>query len=220
MVKLNLELRHRAKPNESYDEKHTRFLESIADLGTPWNLEGLMPLPDIGSELVISVSLDKILGAGVKGNITYKYRSEKYLEDNAQFDDHIQIDFNEGKISLNEIIRILKSYIPAFDCYRATLRNWNITKSDWAKIVEESNNTGKDVNGRDGVYRINPINYFDRELCLRAFGLSPEQITQRLEGKVESVSLLHDGVLLIYSTLPVEQGNFDNIDEEVKRLLQ
>jgi len=99
------------------------------------------------------------------------------------------------------------------------VHNWSITRSDWPQVVELCNSTGKDVNGRDGVYRINAVNYYDRELCQRAFNLSPEQIVERLDGKVESVSLLSDGVMLIYSSKLLERDELEKIDAKVKALL-
>jgi hypothetical protein len=219
MDKYKIELRHRAQSNEPYEEKHKKFMEAISRLGRPWNLVGLEALPDIGSELLVTVSLDKVLGAGIKGRLTYMYRSEEYLEDNAQYDDNLFIEFNSGKIDLEDVVNVLPVYISSFGCYRATVHNWGITRSDWPKIVEECNSTGKDVNGRDGVYRINAINYFDRELCKRAFSLSPEEIVKRLTGKVESVSLLGDGVFLIYSSQPLKREEHEKIDREIKTLL-
>ncbi len=219
MDKYKIELRHRAQPNEAFDEKHKRFIEKISGLDAPWNLDGLEPLPDIGSELLVTISLDKVLGKGVTGHLTYMYRSTDYLEDNAQYDDNLFIEFNAGKINLEEVVNVFPAYVSAFNCYRATVHNWSITRSDWPKVVEECNNTGKDVNGRDGIYRINAINYFDEELCQRAFGLSPEKIVDRLNGKVESVSLLSDGVFLVYSSQIIDKSEHEKIDKEIKSLL-
>lgn len=219
MDKYKIELRHRAQSNESFEEKHKTFMEAISELGRPWCLAGLGSLPDIGSELLVTVSLDKVLGAGIKGRLTYMYRNEKYLEDNAQYDDSLFIEFNSGKIIFEDVVKVLPVYISSFGCYRATVHHWGVTRSDWPKVVEECNSTGKDVNGRDGVYRINAINYFDRELCKRAFNLSPEDIVMRLTGKVESVSVLSDGVFLVFSSQPLKREEHEKIDSEIKTLL-
>ena len=219
MDKYKIELRHRAQPDEPFEEKHKKFIEEVSELDSPWNLEGLEPLPDIGAELLVTVSLDKVFGKGVKGRLTYMYRNNDYLEDNAQYDDNLFIEFNAGKINLEDVVKILPYYVSAFGCYRATVHNWSITRSDWPKVVEGCNDTGKDVNGRDGVYRINAINYFDGDLCQSAFGLSPEDIVNRLNGKVELVSLLNDGVFLVYSSQILERSEHEKIDHEIKTLL-
>ena len=74
------------------------------------------------------------------------------------------------------IARVFPQYIKAFGAYRAALHDWSVTRSDWPMVVAACEATKKDVNGRDGVFRINAANYFDRELCSRAFGKSPKEI--------------------------------------------
>lgn len=219
MEKYKIELRHRARVDESFEEKHSKFMSAIAGLGRPWNLEGLGELPGIGSELLIAISLDKFLGVGIKGRLIYMYRGRGYLEDSSQYDDTLFVEFSSRKLSLKSVVDFLPVYIMAFECYRATVHNWEITRSDWPKVVERCDETGMDVNGRDGVYRINAINYFDRELCGRAFDLSPEEVVERLSGKVESVYLLGDGVFLVYSSQPLERQAHESVDHEVRRLL-
>ena len=220
MDKYKLELRHRALATEFIPERHERFLAKIAGLDSPWNLAGIGPLPDIGSELLVTVALGKIFGVGVKGRLTYVYRSVGYLEDNAQYDDSLFIEFAPGDISIDKIIEILPVYISGFECYRATLHNWAVTRSDWPGLVEACDKTGRDLNGRDGVYRINVINYFDRELCKRAFLLSPEEIFERLDGKVQSVSLVHDGIFMVYSSKELNRHQFQGVDSVVRSLLE
>ena len=219
MDKLKIEFRRRALPSESINDSHYSFLEGVSELDSPWNLGKLETLADIGSDLTLSVSLNKALGRGLKGDLVYTYRGSEYIRDTAQYDDNIFIEFSPDKISLETIINILRVYVPAFNCYKVVVHNWAIVRTDWPSIVERCEDSGKDVNGRDGVYRINAINYFDRELCQRAFNLSPEQIIERLDGKVESVSLLHDGVLLIYSSKYLERDKLEKIDSEIRPLL-
>lgn len=219
MDKHTIELRHRAKSNESYEDFHTNFLMAISELDSPWNLKDLEPIKSIGSELLVTLSLNNILGKKFKGRITYMYRNQNYLEDNAQYDDNIFIEFNPGKVDYNEMVKILISYVSAFECYRATIHNWAITKSDWPQVTEYCNTTGKDINGRDGVYRINAINYFDRELCMRAFGLSPEEIINKLNGKVENIFFLNDGVFLIYKSNPLNREGHERVDNTIRLLL-
>ena len=44
------------------------------------------------------------------------------------------------------------------------------------------------------------MNYIDRELCRRSFGLAPEDIVKVLQGRVESVATLLDGVYIVGSS--------------------
>jgi hypothetical protein len=79
-------------------------LEKLSGLGKPWDLAGAVEVPDIEDELVISVSLDKVLPKGIKGRIVYSLRSEKYLEDDAQFDDSLFVDFSIAKTDYSDLL--------------------------------------------------------------------------------------------------------------------
>ncbi|MCF7531651.1 hypothetical protein [Pseudomonas petrae] len=220
MTTHKLEFRHRPKFSEPIEKRHEIFLEKLSGLGTPWDLAGAVEVPDIEGELVISVSLDKSLPKGIKGRIVYSLRSEKYLEDDAQFDDSLFVDFSIAKIDYSDLLKmVFPAYIHAFGAYRAALHDWSVTRSDWPAVVAACDATKKDVNGRDGVFRINAINYFDEELCLRAFGKSPQQIISCLKGHVEEASELAGGVLIVVSYTPLSTSEITTAGERLKELL-
>jgi hypothetical protein len=75
MTTHKLEFRHRPKFSEPIEKRHEIFLEKLSGLGKPWDLAGAVEVPDIEGELVISVSLDKVLPKGIKGRIVYSLRS-------------------------------------------------------------------------------------------------------------------------------------------------
>lgn len=220
MATHKLEFRHRPKFSESIEKRHENFLERLSGLGAPWNLAGAVDVPDIEGELVVSVSLDKFLPKGIKGRIAYSLRSERYLEDDAQFDDSIFIEFSNAKIDYLDLLkRIFPAYVEAFGAYRAALHDWSVTRSDWPAVVAACDATKKDVNGRDGVFRINAANYFDEKLCLRAFGKSPQQIINCLKGHVEEASELAGGVLIVVSYTPLTTSEIATAGERLKELL-
>lgn len=220
MATHKLEFRHRPKFSESIEKRHEIFLERLSGLGAPWDLAGAVDVPDIEGELVVSVSLDKFLPKGIKGRIAYSLRSERYLEDDAQFDDSIFIEFSNAKIDYLDLLkRIFPAYVEAFGAYRAALHDWSVTRSDWPAVVAACDATKKDVNGRDGVFRINAANYFDEKLCLRAFGKSPQQIINCLKGHVEEASELAGGVLIVVSYTPLTTSEIATAGERLKELL-
>lgn len=220
MATHKLEFRHRPKFSESIEKRHENFLERLSGLGAPWDLAGAVDVPDIEGELVVSVSLDKFLPKGIKGRIVYSLRSERYLEDDAQFDDSIFIEFSNAKIDYLDLLkRIFPAYVEAFGAYRAALHDWSVTRSDWPAVVAACDATKKDVNGRDGVFRINAANYFDEKLCLRAFGKSPQQIINCLKGHVEEASELAGGVLIVVSYTPLTTSEIATAGERLKELL-
>ena len=220
MTNYKLEFRHRPDCAEAIQEKHSRFLAQLAGLGAPWSLGDTIELPDIGDELVVSVSLDKLLPSGVKGRISYALRNQTYLEDDAQFDDTLFIEFAGGKVDYPDLIkRVFPQYIKAFGVYRAALHDWSVTRSDWPTVVAACEATKKDVNGRDGVFRIQAANYFDRELCSRVFGKSPKQIVECLNNQVESVSEFEDGVLIVIRYSPMSANELAEASKRLKEIL-
>ncbi|MEA9589719.1 hypothetical protein VC279_20205 [Xanthomonas sp. WHRI 10064A] len=220
MTTYKLEFRHRPKFSESIEKRHKNFLEKLSGLGKPWDLADAVEVPDIEDELVISVSLDKFLPKGIKGQVTYSLRNEKYLEDNAQFDDSLFFELSNAEIYYSDLLKIIfPAYVSAFGAYRAALHDWSVTRSDWPAVVAACDATKKDVNGRDGVFRISAVNYFDGELCLRAFGKSPQQIISCLKGHVEEASELAGGVLIVVSYTPLSTSEINTAGELLRKLL-
>ncbi|WP_411564129.1 hypothetical protein [Pseudomonas shirazensis] len=220
MTKQKLEFRHRPNFLEPIERRHQTFLEKLSDLDKPWNLAEAVDVPDIEGELVVSVSLDKFLPKGVKGRIAYSLRSESYLEDDAQFDDSLFIEFSNANVDyLHLLTRIFPAYVQAFGAYRAALHEWSVTRNDWPAVLAACDATKKDVNGRDGVFRINAANYFDGELCVRAFGKSPQQVISLLKGHVEEASELAGGVLIVVSYTPLSTNELIDAGERLKGLL-
>ena len=64
------------------------------------------------------------------------------------------------------------------------------------------------VQSRKGIYRIWPANYWDSDLCRRAFNLTPEEIVKRVKDQVATCEVFEHGVLLIYSN---EQMSIEEI---------
>ncbi|MGX5174224.1 hypothetical protein ACUR5C_09415 [Aliikangiella sp. IMCC44653] len=221
-TKYVLELRHRPNLNDDISSRHNRFIKQQEGINSPWNISSdQVVIPsDIAGELSSIVDLNKVLGKGLKGEIVYQLRSKEYLRDTAQYDDNLAIEFNPEKVDFSDLVqRVFPMLVDAFESYRATIYDKTLARSDWMDIVKQVRETGRDVNGRDGVYRINAVNYFDKELCQRSFTLSPEQIVERLDSKVEAVSLLNDGVLLIYNSKPLERSEHESIDSIIRALL-
>src|SRR5690606_28637668 len=133
--KYKIELRHRAQPDEAISERHGFFLDRIARLRSPWNLSGIRSLPAIGVELLVNLSFGDLSGSGIKGRLTYVYRSADYLEDNAHYDDCLFIELKAGDIELDEIVKVLPDYAEALNANPATSHNCKVTQSDWPDLV-------------------------------------------------------------------------------------
>jgi len=220
MTKYKLEFRRRPNFSESIEDRHNNFLRAVSDLGVPWGFSDSLKVPPIGSELVTSASLDKLLPVGVKGRISYALRDQKYLEDDAQFDDTLFIEFTASKVDYSGLLKVVfPRYIKAFGSYRSALHDWSVTRSDWPLVVEACEATKKDVNGRDGVFRINAANYFDKELCFRAFGKGPRELVDLICDYVEEVREFEDGVLIVISYNPLSADELLSAGDRLKSLV-
>jgi len=220
MTKYKLEFRRRPNFSESIEDRHNNFLRAVSDLGVPWGFSDSLKVPPIGSELVTSASLDKLLPVGVKGRISYALRDQKYLEDDAQFDDTLFIEFTASKVDYSDLLKVVfPRYIKAFGSYRSALHDWSVTRSDWPLVVEACEATKKDVNGRDGVFRINAANYFDKELCFRAFGKGSRELVDLICDYVEEVREFEDGVLIVISYNPLSADELLSAGDRLKSLV-
>ncbi len=172
------------------------------------------------------VRLGRHLGKDISGYILYLYRDKNAPDpesDHGSNDDHISIEFNSQKVDNNYIVHeVFPCYVEAFHCYYGTLCDEDIEVDDNPSI--EDPKTGRwrrkyTANTRELIIRINAVNYFDRELCRRSFGLTPEVMVERLSGKVEDVRMLGDGVLLVYTYKFLESEELKKVDGEVRKML-
>lgn len=216
-MKYDLMLRSRAKPHEPYEEKHARFFARLRDMPQPWGLAGQEPpvYPKMGSHELDGVRFGKLLGKSIRARAIYLYRHPGLAKDIGMNDDFIDMSFNPEKVDYQSLVReALPLYIEAFDGHLAEIKDDGFTYIDF----DAWQASGKD--GRNGVYRVAPVAFFDRLLCQRAFVLSPEQIADRLSGRIEEVRLIHDGVYLIGSSEPLDLETADKLSWDMKRWIK
>lgn len=82
-----------------------------------------------------------------------------------------------------------------------------------------SQRLGIDVDGRDSIFRINPVNFFDQQLCRRAFQLDACHVVDRLKGHVYDASLLNDGVLIVVTRELIDQSKIQFCHDRLVSLL-
>jgi hypothetical protein len=61
---------------------------------------------------------------------------------------------------------------------------------------------GKDIDGRNNIFTLNVVQYWDGQLCQRALGYGRDEVTKRLTGKVPLVQPLMDGVYVVFNDNP------------------
>jgi hypothetical protein len=203
-----------SESRRTYESKHERFFARLREMPHPWGLAGQEPptAPSCGRDIAADVSLNKRLGKGIRGFAYYRYRYPGLAEDIGMNDDFVTLEFNPEKVDYQALVReALPAYIEAFNGHISTIKDEEFTELDF----DAWQASGKD--GRNGVYRVMPVSFYDRLLCQRAFGQSPEQIAARLSGRIEDVRLFHDGVYLIGSSQPLPLAEADKLSWDMKR---
>lgn len=222
MARHTLDIRHRARAAESAQARHARLLTAAGALPSPWGIDARNVTQTASIEpgdLTRVIELGGALGKGLDGYLTYQFRGPD-LEDRAQFDDVLIIEFDSRQHALDTVVdAVLPAYVEAFDAYRAAVVDQEAALANWPAVVELSQSTGKDVDGRDGVHQFSVATFLDRELCRRTFALQPEEVIERLQGRVPAVVKLRDGVLIRGATRYLDATQLAGMDREMRGLL-
>jgi len=218
--KWTFHLNHQANVNNDIVKRHERFLETLRGLGKPWEIpinKASQANPVRPGELCEIIQLGSVLPGKMKGNIVYPVRIKPYIDDK---DDHLNINFNLNNVDFKVFsTQIFKHYISSFDAYRAEIYFDAASAIDFPEIQKIFFDTGKNLNARDGIYRIGPLCYFSDELCKKSFGFTSREVVNRLKDDVEDVYEHHNGVIIIYSSEPVDKETYFKIDKELRPLL-
>ncbi|MCG8448856.1 MAG: hypothetical protein MI725_04645 [Pirellulales bacterium] len=212
-MKYQLDVCARANQHESIEQKHAKFFSRLREIPHPWGIDGqeAPPAPDIGGNLLVGVTISKLLGKGIRGQICYQFRYD-FPEDIAMYDDFVDLSFNPERVDYKQLVcKILPVYIDAFDAYRARIYEEEFVHIDFDK---ERAFPG---DNRNSVYRVTPVSFYDETLCQRAFHLTAAEIVERLSGKIEDVRLLHNGVYIIGSSEPLPLEEADRLCWDMKR---
>jgi len=208
-MKYNLEIRAIARQEQSIEEKHQFFLGGLDSLPPPWGLVQQLPAPDPGGGLSASLKVAKLLGKGLRGDLVYQFR--RPFRDDASQDDFINIVFDPEKVDYQQLVAtIFLRYVSAFGGYYAEISDDEFIFMDYDKRRELRSDK------RHGIYRIPPVSYLSQNLCLKSLGLTPNQVVERLQGKVEDVRTALDGVLIVLTSKALPTAEMDEICWKVK----
>lgn len=215
--------RRRAIPKERVNDRHASV---IARLGNA--LDGTPAAFD--PKRVYFESEDELSGAS---DLTPAFADTKFLgaisycprraidADHGMFDDVLTITVPRSRRLYSVFVKdLFIRIVDAFDAYRAGVSvDEDLELSDFDEIVELSERTGKDVDGRDGVFRIGPANAFDEELCMRAFRLRAEEVVRKVQPHVEIARLVKGKACFVVTSNLLERSEVLAIDQKFKLLL-
>lgn len=214
--------RHRADPTSSVELRHAEIVQKLRDPMVSWLGKYDPGAIRFESEAIDSGAADfsPALHAGVSAAISYCSRSV-IDADHGMYDDVLTFEFDPSAADYSLFaLPIFGQLVKVFGAYRASVvLDEELDLDDYDRILDEVDATGRDVDGRDGVFRISPVCFFDRELCNRAFGIPPAEIIDRLVGKIEHVEKIDDGVLIIATREILTQSSLVALDREIRDLL-
>jgi hypothetical protein len=189
------EIHCRSIPRQRNDvaEKHARLVRSLSSLGGRFSPTPSLDVPPKMQRThpCWMVSCRGKLGKGVGGRVTYQNRA--YMEDNAQFDDHLEFElptvaWGDGQ---DAIVRAMTTIAKSFSAYVGYVTNEEIF------LAEGSNRHSTSDPKRTVVERVFPANYWSKWLCGAAFGLSPVEVANRVRDLIAVAEADRNGVVVV-----------------------
>jgi hypothetical protein len=218
---MNYVLNVRTRPN--LDEIPRDFIDRVVrrlrQLGPPWGLKpGDLPSPRSGkSDPLTIIKLTKHLGEHIKGEMVLRNRDWTLAlpnPDQPSCDDYIIVDFDPRKVVYEDLAHhAFPAYVEATGAYFGEIAENGLRVDEFDRWRESENK------GRNGVFRIWPVNFWDTELCRRAFGLTPGQVVQRVGAHVESAKVFKGGALITVTSKVMPKDEIAQIDGRIRPLL-
>lgn len=202
----------------SPEQRHQRLCDFMADQPDPWR--GRAPFPSISfgvNDVCYAGSFGKSAPSGVALREMLLLRQERlYVQDDSGSDDQLTIEVSRKVKIIDFLDKFLIGTLAAFSAYRCCFSSKSYR--EWRE-ANPKGNTGEVVNSRRRVSFIGLINFWDRQLCLRSWGLVPEEVRQRLEGNVEKALMVHGGILSVVSSVPIPLEREIEIDQRIRNRL-
>jgi len=161
-------VRRRTQPTDDVSALHHGLIEGLSRHARIWWRDVATAQPDFGEDLEAQVDLSPGIALG-SGYVAYVFRSPAYHSDTGLFDDRLIIELDAGSgLNAHEV---LSGLVAAFHAYRGEIEmNEDLALDDRDAAVARGLVTGRDEDGRHGVWRIPPLGFFDDELCRLALG--------------------------------------------------
>jgi hypothetical protein len=223
-MQIEARFRRRAESGEVISELNSSLLNRLSKIKGLWaeskSVEDVCF--DAGNGESAASDLSPCLVNAVNGAISYASRLPAAIKDKATSDDSIILKFDSDEIDFHKFCNdVFPEIIEAFSPYRAVIiTDLDQDLDDFEDIVQESQSTGKDIDGRDSVFRIYPVNYFDDEMCKRAFGISSSEVVGKLKSSIDRAEIIAGGALLLVFSEPAAGSELASIDNLVRRFLR
>jgi hypothetical protein len=218
---------------------HERTMENFKQLPPPFGIDGMVipPVP-VFKEWEIAVYSLRYPYKKFKCLSDYWRRITRYQEDRAMYDEVMRYHFYRHKLSFDYKAMCHeygKGLVKAYAAYRMALNveashqymgstdwDYNLGKEIFENKIYERllKNPTIDVNGRNNIYTLNVVQYWDALLCEKALGYGPEEVVRRLTGLVPRVERWLDGVYVVFSDDPhITYETFEAYNNHLKPIL-
>jgi hypothetical protein len=183
-----LHLRARPQDVPSIERRHERLIAGLSALDRERYRLKPEKLSTLDTSKVLpatEVSLTRGFPSRMKGFATYYNRD--YAEDYGRCDDFLDLEFDPRDYDYNYVAReMFPTAVQAFSPYLGFIAH----RDEWSSRKPF-------MEMRSEVRQFDLVNYYDRELCRRAFGLTPIQLGKRLKPLACEVKSDRNGTRLI-----------------------
>jgi hypothetical protein len=215
---LKISLRRRAMPNENLKEITSHVVQTLVNLGVCFKADGYHY--ELGSGGSGAADISDVCVSGVTASLSFSSRIEGDLVDAAIADDILTVEVTSSQFSFCVLSDWLRVLAVQFGAYRgALITDEDVNLDDFEAVIDLSEETGRDEDGRDSIYRFWPSMVIDEELASRCFRLTIFELNARLE-KIAAASSLDGELLWIrFSDEFLFGATLDGLNQQVRSLL-
>ncbi len=204
-------MHYRPIEGQTVEQRHAVVIEAMRKLPPPLGWEGLRipSAPDFGEGLsaYFEVAYET---PGIELVGEYIYRGGTYApRDSASSDDRIVIEFNSRNRHIEYRSMLHQNLLDATSAFGGYLARGfysdystqyhDLHRAELDRLLEDPEH---DLNGRNNIFSLQVVQYWDAELCQRALGYGRDEVIKRLTGKVPLVRPLMDGVYVVFNDNP------------------
>lgn len=203
----------RVNPDEPMEKMHKRVMEGLSKIDAPLGLKDseIPAIPDFGTGLLAVYFGKNSKTKGVRIVGSYSWRQKNSIDWDSlvyKFKSTYKLINYEEIININlpKVIEIYEPYeVQAYFQYVGAYEEGTTPET---RIYGESRNPAYNKLKSMGItpnklgenlFVLQPVMYFNGEMCKEVLKLSRDEIIRRLEGKVKKVSPILDGVYIIFN---------------------
>jgi len=211
---LFLQAFRRRNAGEDTVDIHRRYISYWQGKGAPFGLpEGFQDAdPTFREGELVAVHFLNMPKGDLRLSFDYKFRSDRFLRDEAFYDDSLIIELKSGSVEYRALLRDwLPQMAQSFGAYRVQVIPLDYvmayTDSGWNEWADRPSSNpgyhrlrerpGVDIDGRNNVFTLLPGMFWDAELCMRALGYDPAEVERRIKSEAPLVELTGNGVHVV-----------------------